>query len=91
MELLKVKKEDGIQIEISVIGFFKIPDIEKEFVIYSLTDDDPNNENGAVFFGEVIRDGDNIQVLGILKEDKKLVEAYYNEIATQLGVDDDER
>lgn len=87
MESIKVMKDNGTQIEISVVGFFRVPELEKEFVIYSMMDDDQNNDNGAVCLGEVIRDEDNIQVLGILEEDKKLVEAYYNEISTQLGED----
>ena len=87
METLKVTKDNGTQIEISVLGFFKIPGLEKEFVMYSFIDDDQDNDKGAVLVGEVIRDGDNIQVLGILNEDQKLVEAYYNEISTQLGDD----
>ena len=48
-------------------------------------DDDSNNSNGAMLLGEVVRNGDNIEILGILKEEKDLVVAYYNEISTQLG------
>ena len=31
-----------------------------------------------------------MQILGILPEEKDMVVAYYNEISTQLGEDDDE-
>lgn len=59
--------------------------------MYSLMDDDVNNENAGVLLGEVVRDEDgNIQVLGILSEEKDVVVAYYNEIADQLGGDSNE-
>lgn len=84
MKRMKIKK-DGKRIDITAIGFFAVPDLEKEYIMYSVMDDDSNNSNGAMLLGEVVRNGDNIEILGILKEEKDLVVAYYNEISTQLG------
>ena len=36
--------DKGNLMTIPFIGFFKIPDLEKEFIMYSFTDNDINNE-----------------------------------------------
>ena len=91
MKEMTITDANGNQVNVSVIGMFRIPDLEKEYVMYSLMDDDVNNENAGVLLGEVVRDEDgNIQVLGILSEEKDVVVAYYNEIADQLGGDSNE-
>jgi len=79
------KDKDGNMINVSVIGFFSISELEKEFVMYGLVDDDKNNENGHVLLGEIIRNEEGVQIVGILPEEKDLVVAYYNEISTQIG------
>ena len=75
----------GNNINISLIGYFSIPELQKEYIIYSLLDDDNDNDNGFVVLGEVVKTDDNVQILGLLPEEKDLVVAYYNEIANQLG------
>lgn len=80
-----VKDANGNDIVVSIIGFFEIPELEKEFVMYGLVDENPNNDTGLVLLGEVVRNEDAIQILGILKEEKDLVVAYYNEISNQIG------
>ena len=72
-------------ITISVIGFFKVPELEKEFIMYSCTDDDSSKQNGLVLLGEIIKEEDNIQILGIDSNEKDLVLAYYNEVINQIG------
>ena len=52
--------------------------------------EDENKDTGAVLLGEVVGEGEDMQILGILPEEKDMVVAYYNEISTQLGEDDDE-
>ena len=81
----KVKNEDGEEISVSFMGFFKIPDLGKEYAMYSLVDDNPEHEMGSVILGEVIRDGENITILGIEDDEEDLVVAYYNEISSQIG------
>lgn len=44
-----------------------------------------NNDEGMVLLGEVVRDGNDIQILDILSEEKEMVIACYNEILSQLG------
>lgn len=90
MKDLKVKDSKGNDFNISLIGFFRIPDIEKEYIMYSLTDENPNNDTGHVLLGEVVRDEENIQILGILENEKDMVVAYYNEISNQIGGSEDE-
>lgn len=85
MKELNYKDEAGNIINISVIGFFSVPEYEKEYVMYAMVDDNPNNDMGEVLLGEVVREEDDIQILGILSEEKDLVVAYYNEISNQLG------
>ena len=81
---------NGRNLNISIIGFFRIPELEKEFVMYGLIDDDVTNENGEVLLGEVIREEDNIQIQGIESSEKDLVVAYYNEVINQIGGKKDE-
>ena len=85
MNKIIVKDENGTNIDISVIGFFKVPQLEKEYVIYAFVDDNFENSNGSVLFGEVVRSENDIQILGILSEEKEMVIACYEEISNQIG------
>lgn len=85
MKDITYKNEEGNIITISVIGFFKVPELEKEFIMYSCTDDDSSKQNGLVLLGEIIKEEDNIQILGIDSNEKDLVLAYYNEVINQIG------
>lgn len=82
---LTVKNQFNNDITISLIGTFQIPTLEKEFIIYSLVDDNPDNTEGEIILGEIIRENNDIQVLGIESEEKDLVVAFYNEISKQIG------
>ena len=53
--------------------------------MYSFTDDDSSKQNGLVLLGEIIKEEDNIQILGIDSNEKDLVLAYYNEVINQIG------
>lgn len=85
MPEITVKNQFNNNITISLIGTFKIPILEKEFIIYSLVDDNPDNLEGEIMLGEIIRKNKSIQVVGIESEEKDLVVAFYNEISKQLG------
>lgn len=86
MKDIKVQDSNGNIINVSALGFFKIPDLDKEYIMYSLTDENPNNIYGNILLGEVIRiDEDTIRIEGILDSEKEMVVAYYNEISNQLG------
>ena len=80
----------GNVMNVSVMGFFRIPELEKEFIMYAFVDDDDNNSDGRVLLGEVIRENGDMQILGIESSEKDLVVAYYNEVITQLGGNEDE-
>ena len=86
MNEIKVKNDEGKEITVKSLGTFKIEELGKEYVMYSLNDDKPETELGAILLGELIQDEDgNYQVVGILDEEKEMVVAFYNEIATQVG------
>lgn len=85
MEQITIKKEQGQNINISVIGSFRIPDFDKEFMMYSMVDENEDNGLGAVLLGEVIRGANGIEVVGIRDDEKEMVVAYYNEISEQMG------
>lgn len=78
-------KVDGKEYFVSIIGFFKVPGFSKEYAMYSLVDDDSNNEYGSVLLGEVLRDNEKIEIVGIEEEEQDLVVAFYNEISKQVG------
>lgn len=90
MKDIKVQDSNKNIINVSALGFFKIPDLDKEYIIYSLTDENPNNLYGNILLGEVIRNDDEIQIEGILDSEKEMVVAYYNEISNQLGGNENE-
>lgn len=90
MEDLKYVDENGREMTISVIGFFRINELNKEFVIYSMIDNDSADDMGHIILGEVIREDNNVQILGIASEEKEMVVAYYNEISNQIGGTEDE-
>lgn len=72
-------------INIEAIKIFKIDELGKEYIIYSIMDNDDSNPEGELLFGEIVRNNDLIQVLGILPDEEDIVIAYYNEIKNQLG------
>ena len=72
-------------INIEAIKIFKIDELGKEYIIYSIMDNDDSNPEGELLFGEIVRNNDSIQVLGILPDEEDIVIAYYNEIKNQLG------
>ena len=90
MKDFKFLDSKGDIINISVIGFFQIPELDKKFIMYGLVDDNPDNDKGRVLLGEVIIVGDTVKILGILEEERDLVVAYYNEISSQVGGDNNE-
>lgn len=90
MQDIKFIDENGKEITISVIGFFRVDELEKEFIMYSLTDDDSSNDMGYVLLGEVVRYDGIVQILGIESEERDMVLAYYNEISKQIGGNENE-
>ena len=83
---LKVKNDDGKEITVKSLGSFRVEELGKEYVMYSLNDDKPETELGAILLGELVQDDDgNYQVLGILDDERDMVVAFYNEISTQVG------
>ena len=70
------KNQFNNDITISLIGTFKIEALNKEFIIYSLTDAIDENPDGEIILGEIIRENNDIQVLGIEKEEQDLVQKY---------------
>ena len=81
----KIVSENGDTIMVSILGAFRVETLNKEYAMYSLVNDNPDNENGAVLLGEVVREDDKVKVLDILEEEVDLVVAFYNEIANQIG------
>ena len=77
--------QNGNVMNIEAIKIFKIDELGKEYIIYSITDNDDSNLEGELLFGEIIRNDDSIQILGILPNEENIVIAYYNEIKNQLG------
>ena len=77
--------QNGNVMNIEAIKIFKIDELGKEYIIYSIMDNDDSNPEGELLFGEIVRNDDSIQVLGILPDDEDIVIAYYNEIKDQLG------
>lgn len=82
---LVIKESNGEDITISVMGSFKVESLGKEYIMYSLVDDNPNNMDGIVMIGEVLRDGESVEVVGIKDEEKDIVLSFYKEISDQLG------
>ena len=90
MEDIKFINELGQHITISLLGFFRVDGLDKEFIMYSMVDDNLDNDEGDVLLGEVIRDCDTVQILGIESSEVDMVVAYYNEISKQVGGSGDE-
>ena len=90
MKEIIYKDKNGNNVTASVLGFFKIEELNKEFVMYSIVDDNVEEDDCVILLGEVVREDDNVQILGIDENEKDLVVAYYNEIASQIGRSKDE-
>ena len=90
MQDIKFVDESGKEMTISLIGYFKVSELGKEFIMYSMIDDDSNNDMGHVILGEVVREEGVVQILGIESDEKDMVLAYYNEISNQIGGSENE-
>ena len=90
MKEIIYKDKNGNNVTASVLGFFKIEELNKEFVMYSIVDDNVEEDDCVILLGEVVREDDEVQILGIDENEKELVVAYYNEIASQIGGSNDE-
>ena len=90
MKDIRFVDESGKEMTISLIGYFKISELGKEFIMYSMVDDDSNNDIGHVILGEVVKEDGVVQILGIESEEKDMVLAYYNEISNQIGGSENE-
>ena len=90
MQYIKFIDENGKKITISVIGFFRVNELEKEFIMYSMVDDNVDNGMGHVILGEVVKYDGIVQILGIESEERDMVLAYYNEISNQIGGSENE-
>lgn len=86
---ITIKDENQNDIVISVLGEFKIDALEKEFIMYSIVNMDEDVTDGRIIIGEVIRDNDNVQVIGIKEEEKELVLAFFYEITEQIENEDE--
>ena len=82
----KTVNENGVEIQTKLLGCFIIPELEKEFAMYSIVDNNPENSMGSVLLGEIVREEDGtVKILDIKKEEGDMVVAFYNEISTQIG------
>ena len=86
----KVTNEQGEEISASFLGFFSVPGLEKEYAMYTINDDNPNSELGAILLGEVVKDNDNMQILGIEESEQAAVLAVYKDLSKQIGDEEDE-
>ena len=84
-EHVTIQNEQGENINITVIGTFEIPDLKKEYMMYSMEDENEENSLGAILIGELLKDEDKIKVAGVPEEEKEMVVAYYNEVSEQMG------
>lgn len=84
-EHVTIQNEQGENINITVIGTFEIPDLKKEYMMYSMEDENEQNSLGAILIGELLKDEDKIKVAGVPEEEKEMVVAYYNEVSEQMG------
>lgn len=82
---LVIKDSNENDLVISVVGEFKIDELDRKYIIYSIVDSNENNPDGQILIGEIVEEDGNLKVLGIRKEEKELVLRYYNEISNQLG------
>ena len=82
----KTINENGVEIQTKILGCFIIPELEKEFAMYSIVDNNPENSMGSVLLGEIVREEDGtVKILDIKKEKKKKKKKFNNEISTQIG------
>ncbi len=84
-EYLTIQNEQGENINISVVGTFEIPDLKREFMMYSMVDENEENSLGSILIGEVLREDGQFKVTGVPEEEKEMIVAYYNEISEQMG------
>ena len=74
-EHVTIQNEQGENINITVIGTFEIPDLKKEYMMYSMEDENEENGLGAILIGELLKDEDKIKVAGVPEEEKEMVVA----------------
>ena len=54
--------QNGNTMNIEAIKIFKIDELGKEYIIYSITDNDDSNLEGELLFGEIIRERESQKI-----------------------------
>ena len=87
MKDIKYKSPDGKLLNVSLLGSFKVEELNKEFVMYSFVNDDASDQYGKVLFGEIVRDDKGVNVLGVSEDEIDVVLSYYNNLFNRLEGD----
>lgn len=73
MNSIKYYDSNNNIIDINVVGFFYVDVLNKKFVIYSVCDDNIDNDECYILIGEVVKFIDGIKIIGVLEEDFDIV------------------
>ena len=77
------KFEDGTELTFEILINFKVEELDKEYIAYTLNDDNVS-ETVKVMINEVVYNGDVPELRGSPEEEKESVIAIYNGIKDNI-------
>lgn len=82
---MKYVLEDGTNVEVKIIGEFRIDKLEKDYVICTYDD---NSSTQLVIILQTVGEGENRKLLPISADEKEIVTEVYKSIRKEAGVED---
>lgn len=74
----------GIKVDIHILFQFQIPNIDGEYIAYSMEDYDDNNEDCDIIIGKIDSSSEEMHLLEMTDSEKKLVEDIFFKIVSEL-------
>jgi uncharacterized protein YrzB (UPF0473 family) len=78
-----VQDKEGNKIKIEVLMTFKIPEINKNYVVYSINDDGIS-ETVTILINELVYENNLPKIVPIPKEETQMVLAFYTTIRNNI-------
>jgi Protein of unknown function (DUF1292). len=78
------RDETGNNIEIEILMGFKIEELDKEYIVYTVNDDE-STPTVTILISQIIDDGDIPRIVSIPETEKELVVLLYNDLKASIN------
>lgn len=79
----EVINEMGQSVKIDIIGQFRIDEVDREYVIYTLNDDGTSEEL-IILIAQIVTEDEKIKIISIPDKERNMVVAFFNNIKDNI-------